>query len=42
MKALVYQGPRGVAVENVPDAKLGKPTDVLAMTVDKDRTEILC
>ena len=29
MKALVYKGPKDVAVENVPDAKLEKPTDVL-------------
>jgi glutathione-independent formaldehyde dehydrogenase len=29
MKALVYKGPKDVAVENVPDAKLEKSTDVL-------------
>lgn len=29
MKALVYEGPRKVAVKEVPDAKLEQPTDVL-------------
>jgi glutathione-independent formaldehyde dehydrogenase len=29
MKALVYRGPKDVGIENVPDAKLEKPTDVL-------------
>ena len=29
MKAVVYQGPRDVAVKNVPDAKIEKATDVL-------------
>lgn len=29
MKALVYKGPRDVAISNVPDAKIEKPTDVL-------------
>jgi threonine dehydrogenase-like Zn-dependent dehydrogenase len=29
MKALVYKGPRDVAVEEVPDARIEKPTDVL-------------
>jgi threonine dehydrogenase-like Zn-dependent dehydrogenase len=29
MRALVYKGPRQVAVENVPDARIEKPTDVL-------------
>ncbi|MFD4989906.1 glutathione-independent formaldehyde dehydrogenase [Streptomyces sp. NPDC058374] len=29
MKALVYQGPRQVAVEEVPDARIERPTDVL-------------
>ncbi|GAB2585769.1 glutathione-independent formaldehyde dehydrogenase [Dyella jejuensis] len=29
MKALVYNGPRDVAVLDVPDAKIEKPTDVL-------------
>ena len=29
MKAVVYNGPRDVAVKNVPDAKIEKPTDVL-------------
>jgi hypothetical protein len=29
MKALVYKGPRSVGVDNVPDAKIEKPTDVL-------------
>ncbi|MFC9056452.1 glutathione-independent formaldehyde dehydrogenase [Streptomyces sp. NPDC057074] len=29
MKALVYRGPRTVAVENVPDARIERPTDVL-------------
>ncbi len=29
MKALVYNGPRDVSVEEVPDAKIEQPTDVL-------------
>jgi threonine dehydrogenase-like Zn-dependent dehydrogenase len=29
MKALVYHGARDARVEEVPDAKLEKPTDVL-------------
>ncbi|PJT49298.1 aldehyde dehydrogenase [Streptomyces albidoflavus] len=29
MKALVYQGPREVTVEEVPDARIERPTDVL-------------
>ena len=29
MKAVVYQGPRDVAVTDVPDAKIEKPTDAL-------------
>jgi threonine dehydrogenase-like Zn-dependent dehydrogenase len=29
MKALVYHGPRQVSVDNVPDARIEKPTDVL-------------
>ncbi len=29
MKALVYHGPREVSVEEVPDARIEKPTDVL-------------
>ena len=29
MKALVYHGPRKVSVDNVPDAKIERPTDVL-------------
>lgn len=29
MKALVYRGPRDVRIENVPDARIEKPTDVL-------------
>src|ERR1044071_8822650 len=29
MKALVYNGPRDVAVKDVPDAKIEKPTDAL-------------
>lgn len=29
MKAVVYQGPRQVDVQEVPDARLEKPTDVL-------------
>ncbi len=29
MKAVVYQGPRDVAVQNVADARIEKPTDVL-------------
>lgn len=29
MKALVYNGPHDVSVEEVPDAKIERPTDVL-------------
>ena len=29
MRALVYKGPRDVQVENVPDARIEKPTDAL-------------
>lgn len=29
MKAIVYNGPRDVSVQNVPDAKIEKPTDAL-------------
>jgi glutathione-independent formaldehyde dehydrogenase len=29
MKAVVYHGPRHVSVDNVPDARIEKPTDVL-------------
>ncbi|MGX5359155.1 alcohol dehydrogenase catalytic domain-containing protein [Kocuria sp. KH4] len=29
MKAVVYKGPNDVAVEEVPDAKIERPTDVL-------------
>jgi len=29
MKAVVYHGPRQVSVDNVPDARIEKPTDVL-------------
>jgi glutathione-independent formaldehyde dehydrogenase len=29
MKALVYNGPKDVAVKDVPDAKIEKPTDAL-------------
>jgi glutathione-independent formaldehyde dehydrogenase len=29
MKAVVYNGPRDVAVKNVPDARIERPTDVL-------------
>jgi len=29
MKALIYNGPRDVRIQNVPDAKIEKPTDVL-------------
>lgn len=29
MKAVVYPGPRDVAVTDVPDAKIERPTDVL-------------
>ncbi len=29
MKALVYHGPKNVSVDNVPDAKIEKPTDVV-------------
>ena len=29
MKAVVYHGPRNVSVDNVPDAKIERPTDVI-------------
>src|ERR1700712_3064035 len=29
MKAIVYNGPHDVSVQNVPDARIEKPTDVL-------------
>ena len=29
MKAVVYKGPNEVSVEDVPDAKIERPTDVL-------------
>ena len=29
MKALVYNGPRDVSIENVPDAKIERATDVV-------------
>ena len=29
MKALVYHGPKKVSIDNVPDAKIEKPTDVI-------------
>lgn len=29
MKAVVYRGPRDVSVENVPDPKIERPTDVI-------------
>ena len=29
MKAVVYHGPRQVSVDDVPDARIEKPTDVL-------------
>ena len=29
MKALVYNGPRDVSINDVPDAKIERPTDVL-------------
>ena len=29
MKAVVYEGPREVSVNDVPDAKIERPTDVL-------------
>jgi glutathione-independent formaldehyde dehydrogenase len=29
MRALIYKGPREVSVDNVPDARIEKPTDVL-------------
>jgi glutathione-independent formaldehyde dehydrogenase len=29
MKALVYHGPKKVSVDNVPDAKIEKPADVV-------------
>ncbi len=31
MKAVVYNGPRDVSVKEVPDAKIERPTDVLAL-----------
>ena len=34
MKALVYKGPRDVRVEEVPDAKIEQPTDVLSEGYD--------
>ena len=33
MKALVYEGPRKVAVKEMPDAKIEKPSDVLVKIV---------
>jgi threonine dehydrogenase-like Zn-dependent dehydrogenase len=30
MKALIYNGPRDVRIKDVPDAKIERPTDVLA------------
>ncbi|MDB5363711.1 MAG: aldehyde dehydrogenase [Rhodospirillales bacterium] len=33
MKALVYNGPRDVSIENVPDAKIERPTDALVKIV---------
>lgn len=29
MKAVLYNGPRDVAVQDVPDARIERPTDVL-------------
>ncbi len=29
MRALVYHGPRSVSVDDVPDARIEEPTDVL-------------
>jgi glutathione-independent formaldehyde dehydrogenase len=29
MRAVVYKGPRDVAVKNVPDASIDEPTDVV-------------
>jgi glutathione-independent formaldehyde dehydrogenase len=29
VKALVYEGPKTVSVEDVPDARIERPTDVL-------------
>lgn len=29
MRAVVYNGPRDLAVQDAPDAKIEKPTDVL-------------
>jgi len=29
MKALIYHGPKDVRIQNVPDAKIEQPTDVL-------------
>jgi glutathione-independent formaldehyde dehydrogenase len=34
MKALVYDGPRQVAVKEVPDARIERPTDVLVKITD--------
>jgi len=38
MKALVYEGPRKVVVKDMPDARIGKPTDVLV----KNTTTNIC
>jgi hypothetical protein len=31
MKAVVYRGPHQVAVENVPDPKIERPTDAIVV-----------
>lgn len=36
MKAIVYNGPRDISVQNVPDAKIGKSTDVLVRVTTTD------
>ena len=33
MKALVYNGPRNVTVQEVPDARIERPTDVLVLSL---------
>ena len=33
MRALVYRGPKNVAVEDVPDARIERPTDALVKVI---------
>ena len=37
MKAVVYHGPRQVSVDDVPDARIEKPTDVLVRITSTPR-----